>query len=367
MTKEKKKFNSDNARIKKQYCTHLKEADGKADSTIREIKKAIHRFEEFTNFANFKNFSKLQATNFKKEFAKSKSLKTGDNISKSTLLSTINNLKEFFKWLSYQQGYRKICLTDIKYFNLSDKDKRAATSPKPKEYPSLEQVRKLFPSMPENTELEKRNKAILAFLILTGVRVSALISLKIKHYIADKELIFQDPKEVNTKKSKAINTYLVNIDDEIKEYFLNWIKFLKEEKLFSDNSPLFPARLKKIDEQGNIINDKISDNHLQSTGVIDDMLKAAFQNADLKYYSPHSFRNLLVSLASKFCTTPEEFKAYSQNLGHESPLTTFVSYGYVNEYRQGEIIKGLNLSSGNKSQNDETKDILGKILEKVSQ
>ena len=39
--------------------------------------------------------------------------------------------------------------------------------------------------------------------------------------------------------------------------------------------------------------------------------------------------------------TPEEFKAWSQNLGHEKVLTTFLSYGEVAGRRQGEIIRGL--------------------------
>lgn len=39
--------------------------------------------------------------------------------------------------------------------------------------------------------------------------------------------------------------------------------------------------------------------------------------------------------------TPEHFKAWSQNLGHEKVLTTFLSYGEVACQRQGEIIRGL--------------------------
>jgi hypothetical protein len=39
--------------------------------------------------------------------------------------------------------------------------------------------------------------------------------------------------------------------------------------------------------------------------------------------------------------TPEQFKAWSQNLGHEKVLTTFLSYGEVACQRQGEIIRDL--------------------------
>lgn len=39
--------------------------------------------------------------------------------------------------------------------------------------------------------------------------------------------------------------------------------------------------------------------------------------------------------------TPEERKAWSQNLGHESEATTFVGYGEVPQHRQAEILAGL--------------------------
>jgi hypothetical protein len=39
--------------------------------------------------------------------------------------------------------------------------------------------------------------------------------------------------------------------------------------------------------------------------------------------------------------TPEEWKAWSQNLGHESEVTTFVGHGHVPTHRQAEIIQSL--------------------------
>ncbi len=38
---------------------------------------------------------------------------------------------------------------------------------------------------------------------------------------------------------------------------------------------------------------------------------------------------------------PEQFKARSQNLGHEGVLTTFYNYGEVGSQRQSEIILTL--------------------------
>jgi hypothetical protein len=49
----------------------------------------------------------------------------------------------------------------------------------------------------------------------------------------------------------------------------------------------------------------------------------------------------LIVLGEKRCRTPEEFKAWSQNMGHEGVLTTFTSYGEVARERQTHIIRSL--------------------------
>jgi hypothetical protein len=66
----------------------------------------------------------------------------------------------------------------------------------------------------------------------------------------------------------------------------------------------------------------------------------------LPYFNPHSFRNTLVQLAYELKLNAEQFKAWSQNLGHEHCLTTFSSYGTLPPHRQAEIIRGLAAAPG---------------------
>jgi len=84
----------------------------------------------------------------------------------------------------------------------------------------------------------------------------------------------------------------------------------------------------------------------------------------LEYFTPHSFRNTLVRLGQQLCKTPEEFKAWSQSLGHEQVLTTFTSYGRIEEHKQGEILKSLNNKDSEMSNNAMFKEIL-KNQEKI--
>lgn len=71
------------------------------------------------------------------------------------------------------------------------------------------------------------------------------------------------------------------------------------------------------------------------------IFEKAFEAAGLPYFNPHSFRHTLGHVAKDYCKTPEDFKAWSQNLGHESVLTTWGSYGQTEPCRQCEIIKGM--------------------------
>ena len=71
------------------------------------------------------------------------------------------------------------------------------------------------------------------------------------------------------------------------------------------------------------------------------IFRDACSRAGQPYFNPHSFRNTLVRFGESICKTREEFKAWSQNLGHEKVLTTFLSYGNVGASPQGEIIREL--------------------------
>ena len=113
--------NPKNERIKRQYGDFLKHADGRAEVTIRQVEKAIQRYEEFTHSADFSSFDQRVGKAFKQHLVER-------DLAKSTMLSNVTALKRFFGWLAHQPGYRsRITLTDIDYLSLSDKDVRASS------------------------------------------------------------------------------------------------------------------------------------------------------------------------------------------------------------------------------------------------
>lgn len=336
------KHNPENERIKRKYLIFLKEAKRQNESSIDAVAKALSRFEEYNKVANFKRFHFQQAVGFKVFLAKQENQQTGKKLSKATLNSTFRHLKSFFQWLAMQTGYKsRISYTDTEYFNLSEKATRIATAKRQKPVPTLEQIKHLVDSMPCPTSIQMRNRALIAFTLLTGARDSAIASTKLKHVDLVTNSFFQDAREVNTKFSKTFTTYFFPIGEEIRQILVDWVQYLKSELLYGNDDPLFPKTDVIQGADRIFIPSGFKREHWSTANPIRTIFKSAFEAAGMPYFNPHSFRDTLAGLGEKLCQTPEDFKAWSQNLGHEKVLTTFYSYGEVQQSRQAEIIHDL--------------------------
>jgi integrase len=337
-----KTHNPDNERIKRAYFTYLIEAQGFSDPTLDGVAKAINRFETYTRFRDFKAFHIEQAKGFKASLAEQTSLRTKDRLSKATLYATLSALKRFFIWLAGQPGYKsRISYSDAEYFNLSAKETRVAKARREERVPTLEQIRHLICMMPATAEIERRDRALIAFTILTGARDRATASIKLKHVDLDQGRIIQDARQVNTKFSKTFTTWFFPVGDDILQAVIDWVNSLRQEKLWGVDDPLFPATKIVVGANRHFEVSGLDCKHWSSAGPIRKIFKDAFAGAGLPYFNPHSFRKTLAQLGEKLCRTPEQFKAWSQNLGHEKVLTTFSSYGEVAAERQRDIIREL--------------------------
>ena len=72
-------------------------------------------------------------------------------------------------------------------------------------------------------------------------------------------------------------------------------------------------------------------------------------------------------LGERLCQSPEEFKSWSQNLGHEQVLTTFYSYGEVQLRRQAEIMQQLGMPNESEKLGvdvDEVAEALWRVMNK---
>jgi hypothetical protein len=169
----------------------------------------------------------------------------------------------------------------------------------------------------------------------------ATASLKLKHIDIDQGRVDQDARQVKTKFSKSFTTWFFPVGNDIRQIVVDWVNFLRREKLWGLDDPLFPATKIVVGETRNFETSGLDRTHWSSAGPIRAIFKGAFAMAVLPYCNPHSFRRTLALLGGEICKSPEEYKAWSQNLGHDNVLTTFSSYGDVGHLRQAEIIRSL--------------------------
>jgi integrase/recombinase XerD len=333
---------ADNERIKRAYFTYLKEARRLSEPSIDGAAAALSQFERYTKYQSFKKFHIQQAVGFKRKLAERVSAHTGERLSPRTLFTTLSVLRAFFVWLAGQPGFRShLSHTDADYFSLSEKDSRVAKASGDKPVPTLEQIRHVLALMPSSTAIEQRNRALIAFTLLTGMRDGAIASLKLKHLDIGEGKVMQDAREVKTKFSKSFTTWFFPVGDDVRQIAISWFEVLVRELLFGPNDPLFPATRVATGDDHLFVATGLARTHWSNATPIRTIFREAFSAAGLPYFNPHAFRRTLAQLGERLCRTPEEFKAWSQNLGHETVLTTFSSYGGVASPRQAELLRQL--------------------------
>src|SRR5262245_20933949 len=346
-----KTHNPQNERIKRAYFAWLKHAKGQSDSSVDAAAKALCRFEAYTKYRDFKSFHIEQAKGFRENLAEQLSQRSKVHLSKATLYATLSALKQFFVWLAGQPGYKsRISYSDAEYFNLSAKDTRIAKAHRERPVPTMEQIRHVLQTMPATTEIERRDRALIAFTFLTGARDGAIASFKLKHVDIDQGRVDQDAREVRTKFSKSFETWFFPVANDIRQIVVDWVTYLRKNKLWGLEDPLFPATKVVIGDGQQFAAAGLDRKHWSNAGPIHGIFKTAFAAAGLPYFNQHSFRITLALLGGQICKSPEEYKAWSQNLGHESVLTTFSSYGDIGSHRQAEIIRTLGVEQPTRTQ-----------------
>jgi integrase len=337
------KYCPENERVKRDYTFWLETSNGKQNATSDAALRAIERFEASTNYKPFRKFHIEQARSFRARLAEEKNAQNRP-LSAATVTSTLKHLRNFFLWLSREPGFRSaLNPNDANYFTPSGQDVRVATARREKRVATLEEIKRVLAIMPSDTTIERRDRALIAFTILSGARDGALASFRLKHVDIDTQTVFHDAREVRTKGRKTFTSIFFPVGPESREIVANYVAMLKDDLGFSDGDPLFPSTQIGLGDDRGFVAQGLSRSPWSGAGPIRRIFRDAFQTADLPYAKPHSFRDTLVRLGQRICRTPEEWKVWSQNLGHESERTTFVGYGEVPAHRHAEIMRAFGI------------------------
>lgn len=336
-----RKHHPNNERVKHEYLTFLEQAKRMSTSTVDQVAASLALFEESTGWKDFRTFHRNQAIAFKQGLQEAVNAETGKPLAKATVHSRLMAMKAFIHWLHGRPGFRSaITYDDAEYFNPSANDTRVARAHRQRPAPTLEQVRITFDAMPMTTIIERRDRALFAFALVSGSRDNALASFALKHTNLELRTVSQDGRDVRTKNAKTFVTSFFPVVPVYAEVVAAWIAELHQLG-YGPNDPLFPATMVEAGSEHRFSVTGLKPEFWKSAGAVRRIFKEAFVRVGLPYFNPHSFRSTLAILGEKICRNAEQWRAYSQNFGHSSPMTTFTSYGSVAPHRQQEILNEL--------------------------
>lgn len=352
--------------IKREFFQQLRGAKGFTKGSVHAFADAIAQWQTFTKNEDFSLFTKEKATSFV-EWLNSRPSKTKTRkLALVTQDNYLRRVKKFFEWLSQQKGYKnKISKLDTEWLRLSKADASIARMGTRRKEPTLEEIKTIIQNIKGNSEVEMRDRALVCLAVITGARVSALASLKMKSFDKKTNIIFQNPKDgVKTKNTKLIPTMFFPIGwNEPEQYFIEWYEYL-ESKGFTSDDPIFPATANRFANKDSYSKELVGKDLWSSSGSARRIFQKRCLNAGVTYFNPHSFRRLVVDILMERTLTEKDKKAISLNLGHENIATTFDSYGYSTMTHDEviETIKNLKKSGKEVSLNSLTKQELKVIM-----
>ena len=335
-----KRPNEKNERIKRHYIDYRKHARQLSDRTLDRELAALERFDVWNGRKDFGRFHIEWAMGFRAHLGQANGA-SGKTLGKSTTRAIMSTMREFTLWLSQQDGFRsKIRTSDADYFRLSRRDEAEARAATERKAPSLNQARRALDLMPAISPRQLRDRAVFALLCLTGIRVAALTSLRIKHIDLAEKSVTQNPREVATKFGKRIDTFFEQGFPEAEKALANWLTYLDDAELYGPDDPAFPSTALRATAAEGLKAEGFKRTPWKTTEPVRKIVNEAFARANLPAFGPHAFRHMIARHKATSCKSVAELVATSQNLGHTDVLTTLRSYGQISRERQRELITG---------------------------
>jgi integrase len=190
----------------------------------------------------------------------------------------------------------KLNYDDARYFQLSLKDTAIAKARREPRVPTLDELCTVLANMAAGTAIEKRNRAVVAFILLTGARDDAVASMQMQDVNLEASEVYQDARHVRTKFSKSFPTFFFPVGKEVDAIFAEWMGYLRTEQGFGPRDPLFPATAMAPGENGAFMPVGLTRECWSTASPIRKIFKDSCAAAGLPYFNPHSVRKTLVRL-----------------------------------------------------------------------
>jgi len=313
-------INKANWRLVRAYLRYRKEVDQISKDSVRLEETWLRYLLEWADEVSFKDVLGIRPTF--PEFVHTTRIDGGEEqLSKSYIKKIVLSAKRFLKWLSvHRYGFKMITpawLDTLKPIKMPEEPNR-------REVVTLEEIRMLA-SAPVETIRDRRIQAAAVFWFLSGIRISAFVTLPISAVDLDELRVNQWPMiGVHTKFGKHATTFLLNIPD-LLEVVRRWDQEIravlpKESMWFAPCSPDTGELAPKNRKVG-------KPRHQRARKDLRDWCA----RIDLPYYSPHKFRHGHAVYALKRAKNIQALNAVSQNLMHSNISITDGTYGILSE------------------------------------
>ena len=226
-------------------------------------------------------------------------------LSSSTIRHRTSQLTSFFNWLMKQEGYRRLSANIPDQFDLPKRQLAKVLPRTERLYPTLEEAKDMVASMPNRTQLQRRDRAMVALTFLTALRAGALVTLRLKHLDIEARTVTQDGSVMRAKNGKSFVVQWFPGVEVFEPYVTDW----RSELLalgYEQEDALFP-HAKDLKRQ---LPPKERVQVLSTNGPVNRAFEVASHGIG-KVFSPHSARHFIKALGDQTCNSAEQRKAWS--------------------------------------------------------
>lgn len=250
----------------------------------------------------------------------------------------MSRVAAFFRYIFKDDVIKPKISEALEVLQLTTKEKGLLSKQEIREYPTIEEFNEMI-DFPVNDDVDRRDKALLCFLLLSAGRVDAVRTLQLGALNPKTLDLVQDPTEgVHTKRNKYIRSTLFRFDNRYIDIIKDWLRFLIEDKQFKPTDPLFP---KLVQGENNKAIYVLSKEFYSTQTKINEIIAKRCKDKNIATYSAHEFRHLAVDTAFKLARSGRDIKAISQNIGHAYLSTTLKQYANMQPREYMQIIRNL--------------------------
>jgi len=305
-------INRDNYKLVVEYVAYMDEVRQLSDKTVTSGWTSLRHLLEWSDDVPFSKSPEIRPT-FPRYVA--------DRLSPSSVGLICGVAQRFFSWIRMSGGRRHSKITELWIETLVSPKSSGDAHKEHHEY-TVDEVRKIV-ALPVESLSMQRDKAAVALMFLSGIRIGAFVTLPIDCVDLGSLEIRQWPEMgVHTKRMKRATTFLLSIPD-LLDVARKWDDMVRSQ--LHGCAPWYAV----LDQGGTQLHDDKPS--VKRSGQLVDGLRRLCDRAGISYRSPHKLRHGFAVYGLKAARDMADLEAVSKNLMHKNLKVTLDIYAVLNQ------------------------------------